>query len=73
MHALKAYIFIKFDGKLITQIHQTDKFECKSEVFSPILHTAWLDNHTLTLKSNSANITPFLAYLPKIKGNTSWF
>jgi hypothetical protein len=56
MHALKAYIFIKFGGKLITQIHQTDKFECKTEVFSPIFHIAWLDNHALTLKSNSANI-----------------
>jgi hypothetical protein len=22
--------------------------------FNPILHTAWLDNHALTLRSNSA-------------------
>ncbi len=24
--------------------------------FNPILHTAWLDNHALTLKSNLQNI-----------------
>jgi hypothetical protein len=39
--------------------------------FNPILHTAWLENHALTLKSNSAKYyfyekSRFFAYLPKI-------
>jgi hypothetical protein len=38
-------------------------------LFNPILHTAWLDNHALTLKSNNAKYhigekSHFFAYLP---------
>ena len=33
-----------------------DSLKCYDIRISPILHTVWLHNHALTLKSNSANI-----------------
>ncbi len=43
----------------------------KETSINPILHTAWLDNYALTLKSNSAKYyfhekSRFFTYLPKI-------
>ncbi len=31
-----------------------DNLKCHGIRISPILHTVWLDNHALTLKSNTA-------------------
>ncbi len=50
--------FLRSNKDYMTSIHRyvTQKQErCLTIYFlNPILHTAWLDNHALTLKSNNA-------------------
>ncbi len=49
-------IYNKFLGRYAKNciFHQNNIFKVSAWLFNPILHTAWLDNHALTLKSNSA-------------------
>ncbi len=52
-------------------LKRQNDFKMLQVSFNPILHTAWLDIHALTLKSNSAKYyfyekIQIFAYLPKI-------